>query len=94
MLITKNIILELNKRNFKIYKNKLNSKYDLKIGPNEISIRDLSIGSHYLVEVKCDSCDITNNIEWRNYLKYTNNETDIYCCKKCNICFITPIFTY
>lgn len=84
MLVTKKVIIEVNSRNLHIFRKKLKSKYDLKIGLNEISVFDLSKGSHCLVDVKCDSCGINVNTEWRSYLKFTKNETEIYCCKKCN----------
>jgi hypothetical protein len=84
MLITKKVTIEVNNRNLHIFRKKLKSKYDLKIGLNEISVFDLSKGSHCLVDVQCDSCRKINNMEWRIYLKFTKNETDIYCCKKCN----------
>jgi hypothetical protein len=84
MLITKKVTIEVNNRNLHIFRKKLKSKYDLKIGLNEISVSDLSKGSHCIVDVQCDSCNINVNVEWRSYLKFTKNETEIYCCKKCN----------
>jgi len=84
MLITKKVTIEVNNRNLHIFRNKLKSKYDLKSGLNEISVFDLSKGSHCLVDVQCDSCGTNVNVDWRNYLKFTKNETEIYCCKKCN----------
>lgn len=84
MIVSKKVIIEINNHNLHIFRKKLKSKYDLKIGLNEISISDLSKGSHCLVEVECDSCGIINNMSWKNYIKNTKNETDIYCCKKCN----------
>lgn len=38
----------------------------------------------FLVDVECDSCFSICRMEYRSYLKFTKNETDIYCCKKCN----------
>jgi hypothetical protein len=84
MIITEKITIEIHNRNLHIFSKKLKYKYDLKIGLNEISVYDLSKGSHFLVDVQCDSCGIINNIEWRNYLKFTKDESEIYCCKKCN----------
>jgi len=83
MIITEKVLIEINSRNLPIYIKKLKSNH-LKIGTNEISVRDLSKGSHSLVDVKCDSCRIIKNMEWRAYLKFTKNESEIYCCKKCN----------
>lgn len=82
MIVTEKVLIEVNNKNIHIFRKKLGS--DIEIGLNEISVRDLSKGSHFRVEVKCDSCEVINNIEWRSYLKFTKDETDIYCCKKCN----------
>ena len=84
MIITKKVFIEINNRNLHHFKKKLKSNYDLKIGLNEILVGDLSKGSHVIVEVECDSCCDIQKIEYRSYLKFTKNETDIYCCKKCN----------
>jgi hypothetical protein len=82
MIVTEKVLIEVNNKNIHIFRKKLGC--DIEIGLNEISVRDLSKGSHFKVEVKCDSCEVINNIEWRAYLKFTKDETDIYCCKKCN----------
>lgn len=84
MIVSKKVIIEINNLNLHIFRKKLKSKYDLKIGLNEILISDLSKGSHCLVEVECDSCLTIKYMEYRSYLKFTKNETDIYCCQKCN----------
>ena len=83
MIVTEKVIIEINNRNLHFFK-RLKSKYDIKIGLVEIYVEDLAKGSHCLVDVECDSCGIINNMEWRIYLKFTKNETEIYCCKKCN----------
>ena len=84
MIVSKKVIIEINNLNLHIFRKKLKSKYDLKIGLNEILISDLSKGSHVVVEVECDYCQFILKMEYRSYLKYSKNETEIYCCKKCN----------
>ena len=84
MIVTKKVIIEVSNRNIFHFKKKLKSYYDLKIGFNEISVKDLSEGSHVIVEVECDYCQSILKMEYRSYLKFSNNETEIYCCKKCN----------
>ena len=84
MIITKKVMIEVNNRNLHIFRKKLKSKYNLEIGLNEISVKDLSKGSHCLIDVSCDSCGIINNMLWKTYIKNTKNETNIYCCQKCN----------
>jgi len=82
MIITEKVQIEVNNKNLYILRKKI--KFDIKLGFNEIPVRSLSKGSHCLVDVMCDSCGVINNIQWRAYLKFTKNETEIYCCKKCN----------
>lgn len=84
MIITEKVLIEVSNRNIFHFRKKLKSYYDLKIGFNEIFVKDLSDGSHVLVDVECDSCFSICRMEYRSYLKFTKNETDIYCCKKCN----------
>lgn len=84
MIITKKVLIEINNLNLHIFRKKLKSDYDLKIGLNEILVEDLSNGSHVIVEVECDSCYDIQKMEYRSYLKFTKNEIEIYCCKKCN----------
>jgi hypothetical protein len=84
MIISKKVQIEINNRSICHFKRKLKSIYDLKVGLNEICVSDLSKGSHIIVEVECDSCYSIIKTEYRTYLKLTKNETEIYCCKKCN----------
>lgn len=84
MIITEKVLIEVSNRNIFHFRKKLKSYYDLKIGFNEIFVKDLSDGSHVLVDVECDSCFSICRMEYRSYLKFTKNEKDIYCCKKCN----------
>ena len=82
MIVTEKVLIEVNNKNLKIFRKKFGS--DIEIGLNEISVRDLSKGSHFKLEVKCDSCGVIKTIEWRAYLKFTKDESEIYCCQKCN----------
>lgn len=50
MIITKKVTIEVNNRNLHIFKKKLKSNYDLKVGFNDVLVRDLSNGSHVIVE--------------------------------------------
>lgn len=84
MIITKKVFIEINNRNLHHFKKKLKSNYDLKIGLNEILVEDLSNGSHVIVDVECDACCDIQKMEYRSYLKFTKNEAEIYCCKRCN----------
>jgi hypothetical protein len=84
MIITKKVLIEVSNRNIFHFRKKLKSYYDLKIGFNEIYVKDLSEGSHVIVEVECDSCLTILKMEYRSYCKNSKNETEIYCCKKCN----------
>ena len=84
MIITKKVLIEVSNRTIFHFRKKLKSYYDLKIGFNEIYVKDLSEGSHVIVEVECDSCLTILKMEYRSYLKNSKNETEIYCCKKCN----------
>jgi len=84
MIVSKKVLIHVNNKNINVFKKKLKSNYDLKIGFNEIFVKDLSNGSHSLVEVECDSCHVIKSMEYRRYLKSTKNETEIYCCKACN----------
>ena len=83
MRVTEKVIIEINNRNLHFFK-RLQSKYDIKIGLVEICVEDLSKGSHVVVEVECDYCQSILKMEYRSYLKYSKNETDSYCCVKCN----------
>ena len=52
----------------------------------EIKTLDLPKSSNIKIDVKCDICNIHNNIKYNLYLKNTKINTTIYTCKKC--CFI------
>lgn len=84
MIISEKVIIEISNRNIFHFKKTLKSEYDLKIGLNEILVKDLSNGSHCIVHVECDSCFEIKDMEYRSYLKFTKYESEIYCCKKCN----------
>jgi hypothetical protein len=70
-----------NNRNIKYYKDK---GYDIKIG-DKILIRtvDLSNGSTFKVNVRCDKCFIEKKVDWSSYYKYTKGLTEEYNCISC-----------
>lgn len=81
MLKTKYVIIEWQPRNINYYKNKGYSY--TKIGDKfKVKVKDISKGSHILVDVECDGCgEILNDIEWKNYLRYIHDNGKYYCIK-------------
>ena len=49
----------------------------------EVRVSDLSHGSTFEVNVKCDECFNTKKISWSSYYKYTKKLTEKYFCIKC-----------
>ena len=45
-----------------------------------VKAEDLSKGSHINVDVKCDFCNETISVAWKDYYNYKGNK---YSCKKC-----------
>jgi hypothetical protein len=81
MILTKEIILKINNRYVKYYKDKGYNNF--KGGDNIIvDIKDLPSNSHVEVECKCDNCDSINTIKYYNYVNNISNG-GIYLCKKC-----------
>ena len=46
----------------------------------EVDIEHLSNGSTNKVKIKCDYCETTKNIAWKDYMKL---QGDTYCCPNC-----------
>ena len=49
-----------------------------------VKVEDLTIGSHALVDIKCDCADCKNPyfpMSWKNYLKYLKPGNKSYCNK-------------
>ena len=81
MIINELIKIKINKKNITHYK-KLN--YDVILGEElEISNKDLSLGSHIYVKVKCDVCDKEKNIMFQKYIKNINKCGFYACSSRC-----------
>jgi len=96
MLISKEAEVQLNSMNIKYYEDKgykipreKDDHYRIRV-PRGIKIKikviDLQVGSHALVNIKCDGSDCEspylNPMNWANYLKFVH-EDGIYYCKNC-----------
>lgn len=76
MIIDKEIEIIVNNQNLEHYKNKgYNAVYREKL---IVKVLDLTIGSHYKINVRCDNCGIDNIVEYRQ-LKGSDN----YLCNSC-----------
>lgn len=76
MIIDKEVEIIVNNHNLEYYKNKgYNAIYREKL---IINVLDLTIGSHYKVNVKCDICSSSNIVEYRQ-LKGKED----YLCNSC-----------
>jgi len=77
MILDEKVIIRINSRNFKHYKqcisNIENNKY------YEINILDIIPTSHTKVNVKCDICDSVSQKPYREYIHSYNNG-NLYCC--------------
>jgi len=82
MIITTEVCLTMNNRYVKHYKEK---GYNVKGGQTIIvKIEDLTTKSNVLVEVCCEKCGTTKDMQYSHYNKFTNNQTEQYFCHKCN----------
>lgn len=83
MLITKKIIIKINSKEIKYFKNK---GIDIKLNDEiEIDISLLSLSSHRKVIVKCDICGEEKYATYKNYNNYIKKDSDNkYTCNKCN----------
>jgi len=80
MIIEKNIKINVTNRN----KKNLSSKgYNINDSNILIKISDLSINSHNKIKVICDNCHLEKLVVYKNYMKQTKNDTEIYLCSKC-----------
>jgi hypothetical protein len=82
MIITKNVYVTINPRNYNYYK-KLGYN-DLTCGYNiEIPTRDLSRGSNINVECRCENCGKIKTMMYKTYI-YLKNKNGSYSCRKCS----------
>ena len=92
MLLTKEVEITLNVRDIKHYeslgyaipkrkdnKGRMTTPRSSKL---VVKTKDLTKGSHAVVEVECDYCHTRKNIEYREYLKHHDNALGD-CCHKC-----------
>jgi len=96
LLITEEVEVELSSRNVTHYENKgykiprtKDSRHRLRIEKGtkiNVKVEDLSVGSHNLINVKCDCEDCKSSIlkpmEWRVYKRFIH-EDGTYYCNKC-----------
>jgi len=82
MIKEKIIDIKVGNNTLRFYKNKFDN---IKIGDNiKINIEDLPFGSHNIITAVCDNCGKEKNMEYRTYLKNTNNNKIDYHCKNCS----------
>ena len=82
MLISKTVIVEINRGNLPYYSNRYN--ISPKIGDLvEIDVDKLPDTSKVEVLAICDYCECETNIEWRFYNKRFNKNGSFACSKKC-----------
>jgi hypothetical protein len=46
----------------------------------KVNIKDLSLGSHVVINVKCDVCEHERTTSYKNYIRNTKKFTEPYCC--------------
>lgn len=81
MILTKEIEITLNSANMNHFKSL--GYYNLKKGNKLIvPIEYLNIGSHSIVDVKCDFCEKEKKISYKDYIKSAKNQ-NLYCCSFC-----------
>ena len=84
MLITKKVSVRLNSSNINFYK-KLN--YIIPENPFNktiiVVIENLSKGSHILVDVKCDYCDVIKSVTYKEYNRNIKFNSKFSCSNKC-----------
>lgn len=84
MILTESVAIKINSKLIKFYENK---GYKFKYGDlTTILVKDLSIGSHVMVEMQCDKCEKTHSIR---YGSLKDKETYSWNCQSCiskNLC--------
>ncbi len=80
MILNNYCKVKLNSSNKETY---IKLGYIGKIGDEiDVNVRDLTKGSHSIVQVKCDSCGEEKDIMYNQLIK--NNSLENYICKTCN----------
>jgi hypothetical protein len=81
MIITDKINVKIINHNIEHYKQ---LGYNIKYGDIiNIPIEHLTLGSHYVIDVKCDHCKSLRKIRYQDYIKVTKNKTEKYYCHLC-----------
>lgn len=84
MILTKTIVIKPNSKTLKYYKNlgyecAINSKI-------EILAKQLTKGSHQIIDVKCDFCGKEKKLDYNSYWRNTKHLNEPYsCCEKCGL---------
>ena len=86
MLLSKTVKMKWSPNNKKWYESKgyIFTKWKDEF---EVRVEDLSKGSHFDVDIKCDSCGEISNIKWTTYLRYVKEDKKYYCKKCANYLF-------
>ena len=83
MIIDKIVKVKIGSHNFKWYLSKGYGPFR-KNDIITIKIEDLTLGASTRINVKCDFCNIDNNVQYNNYNNQIKKSFDnIYSCKKC-----------
>lgn len=82
MILSKNVKIKITAQNLKFYSKK---GINCKIGDIvDLPVNKLSLGSHSILEVKCDYCGNIYNINYNNYNMKTKNGILPSCCDNVN----------
>jgi G:T-mismatch repair DNA endonuclease (very short patch repair protein) len=82
MIISEKVFIVGNSRNLTHFRE---MGYEINVGDKIlVDVNDLTNGSTFKVEVKCDFCDNRKFMAWSSYLKYTKNNTEKYNCSSCS----------
>lgn len=82
MILSKNVKIKITTQNLKFYSKKgVNCKIDDTI---DLPVNKLSLGNHSILDVKCDYCGNSYNINYNNYNMKTKNGTLPSCCDDVN----------
>jgi hypothetical protein len=78
------VIVFITYRNFKYFSEKGYIGIE-KNKPLNVLIKDIKYGSHILVDIRCDKCEVEKRELYQAYNRYTKNQSIPYYCNKCNI---------
>jgi len=82
MILSEEVKIRLNYKNKEHFKN---LGYDIDNKFINVRVEHLNKGSHVIVKIKCDECEIEKEIQYFAYIKYLSRSKDSkYRCGKCN----------